>query len=101
MRNTLFSPIAAAAFGLALTASAASAQDVIVYDAYDDYPPPYEIVEVPPPPPAAVVEVPGPGPTRVYGWVAARPASCGEYHYWDGARCLDAREDPPDTGPRW
>lgn len=49
MRNTLFSPIAAAAFGLALTASAASAQDAIVYDAYDDYPPPYEIVEVPPP----------------------------------------------------
>jgi hypothetical protein len=46
-------------------------------------------------PPARVA-----GP-RVYGWYSAvspRAADCGEYHYWDGVRCLDARYDPPNMG---
>jgi hypothetical protein len=46
-------------------------------------------------PPARVA-----GP-RVYGWYSAaspRVADCGEYHYWDGERCLDARYDPPNVG---
>jgi len=30
-----------------------------------------------------------------------RPANCGEYHYWNGAYCADAREQPPYVGPRW
>ncbi len=34
------------------------------------------------------------------GWVWARPANCGEYRYWNGTRCLDARDYPPDLGPR-
>ena len=34
------------------------------------------------------------------GWVWARPANCGEYRYWNGTECLDARDYPPDLGPR-
>jgi len=29
-----------------------------------------------------------------------RPLSCGEYRYWDGARCVDARYNRPYLGPR-
>lgn len=29
-----------------------------------------------------------------------RPRSCGEYHFWDGFRCVDARYVEPDTGPK-
>jgi hypothetical protein len=25
-----------------------------------------------------------------------RPANCGEYRYWNGIRCVDARVAPPD-----
>jgi hypothetical protein len=28
--------------------------------------------------------------------VVARPANCGEYRYWNGQRCVDARIVPPD-----
>jgi hypothetical protein len=30
-----------------------------------------------------------------------RPSNCGEYHYWNGAYCADARVRPPYVGPRW
>jgi len=26
--------------------------------------------------------------------------SCGEYNYWDGERCVDARYNKPYLGPR-
>ena len=26
-----------------------------------------------------------------------RPANCGEYRYWNGQRCVDARAVPPDV----
>jgi hypothetical protein len=26
-----------------------------------------------------------------------RPANCGEYRYWNGERCVDARVVPPDV----
>lgn len=29
-----------------------------------------------------------------------RPQSCGEYHYWDGTACLDARYNDPYLGPK-
>ena len=32
--------------------------------------------------------------------IPARPVSCGEFHYWDGERCVDARFHDPYTGPR-
>lgn len=37
----------------------------------------------------------------VYGWVITRPTSCGQYRYWNGDRCVDARYRPPDLGHRW
>jgi hypothetical protein len=32
--------------------------------------------------------------------VPVRPASCGEYRYWNGDRCVDARYNDPYLGPR-
>lgn len=29
-----------------------------------------------------------------------RPASCGQYRYWNGQRCVDARYHDPYLGPR-
>ncbi|MGE0630670.1 MAG: hypothetical protein AB7O43_23030 [Hyphomicrobiaceae bacterium] len=46
--------------------------------------------------------VPG---TRVYGYYRRAPVAvappvaygnCGVYHYFNGRRCVDARNDPPD-----
>jgi hypothetical protein len=72
--------------------------DVPAYfpDQYDV--PPSRVVRPAPPPPMAYPPADGPA---VFGWVAERPASCGEFRYWDGTQCLDARDDPPYVGPRW
>jgi hypothetical protein len=32
---------------------------------------------------------------QVSGRVFVRPGNCGEFRYWDGMRCADARVDPP------
>lgn len=29
-----------------------------------------------------------------------RPLSCGEYHYWNGDRCVDSRYNKPYLGPK-
>lgn len=29
-----------------------------------------------------------------------RPLSCGEYHYWNGVACVDARYNDPYLGPK-
>ena len=29
-----------------------------------------------------------------------RPRSCGEFYYWDGRACVDARKYPPYVGPK-
>ena len=40
--------------------------------------------------------------TRVYELIPPpRPANCGEYRYWNGEYCADARDHPPYVGPRW
>lgn len=61
------------------------------------YPPP-AVVPVAPAPvpiaPAPVVE----GAAVVV--VPARPISCGQYHYWNGVTCVDARYNTPYLGPR-
>lgn len=31
-----------------------------------------------------------PDGTAVYGW-----RHCGDYHYWNGSTCVDARDTPP------
>lgn len=32
--------------------------------------------------------------------VPVRPLSCGEYHYWNGEACVDARYNDPYLGPK-
>jgi hypothetical protein len=32
--------------------------------------------------------------------VPLRPTSCGEFHYWNGVACVDARYNKPYLGPR-
>jgi hypothetical protein len=32
--------------------------------------------------------------------VPVRPMSCGEFHYWNGSACVDARYNNPYLGPR-
>jgi hypothetical protein len=32
--------------------------------------------------------------------VPVRPVSCGQYRYWDGDHCVDARYNNPYVGPR-
>jgi len=32
--------------------------------------------------------------------VPIRPLSCGEYHYWNGVACVDARYNDPYLGPK-
>jgi hypothetical protein len=49
-----------------------------------------------PAPGSAVVVESADGPVLV----PLRPASCGQYHYWDGTRCVDARYHDPYLGPR-
>ncbi|MBM3544408.1 MAG: hypothetical protein FJX44_07895 [Alphaproteobacteria bacterium] len=31
--------------------------------------------------------------------ILLRPTSCGQYHYWNGVACVDARYNNPDLGP--
>jgi hypothetical protein len=57
-------------------------------------------------PPAAVV-VPQPAPVvppvvveQPVIVLPPRPASCGEYRYWNGQYCVDARYNRPYLGPR-
>jgi hypothetical protein len=57
------------------------------------YPPP-AVVPAVPVTPAPVVEG---APVVV---VPARPISCGEFHYWNGVACVDARYNNPYIGPR-
>lgn len=33
-------------------------------------------------------------------YYSRRPRSCGEYYYWDGRACVDARKYPPYVGPK-
>jgi len=44
-----------------------------------------------------VIVVPNEPVVRI---IPARPASCGEFHYWDGEHCVDARYNDPYLGPR-
>jgi len=66
---------------------------------YGPYAVPPPVVVVPPAVavvPPAVVEV----PEAVVVLPPPRPASCGEYRYWNGQFCVDARYNTPYLGPR-
>lgn len=63
------------------------------------YPPGYVPPQVYVPPPAVV-----PGAVVVQPEVIIvpppRPASCGEFRFWNGVACVDARYNKPYLGPR-
>jgi len=99
-----------AAPGPSLSAAATTAQASMIHEVqlfprryYRTHPyavPPGAVVVQPPivapvvPEAAPVVEG---APVVV---VPLRPASCGEYHYWNGVACVDARYNNPYIGPR-
>jgi hypothetical protein len=60
-------------------------------------PPPLAVPAVPAVPvaPPVVVEEP------VVVLPPPRPVSCGEYRYWNGQYCVDARYNTPYLGPRY
>jgi hypothetical protein len=57
-----------------------------LYDPRARYLPPPDRIEMSP----EVVEVPPP-----------RPRSCGQYRYWNGEYCADARYERPYVGLKW
>jgi hypothetical protein len=56
------------------------------------------VVPAVPADPAAPVAVPGSPPGIAV--VPVRPTSCGEFRYWNGTACVDARYNTPYLGPR-
>jgi hypothetical protein len=50
-------------------------------------------VDAPPP-------VVNPENPAIIAIVPVRPVSCGEFHYWNGSACVDARYNNPYVGPR-
>jgi hypothetical protein len=62
---------------------------------YRRYGAPAEIVV-----PAPVPDATAPAVEAAPVLVPVRPLSCGEYHYWDGQTCVDARFNKPYLGPR-
>lgn len=93
---------AVAALGFLGSIGVAFAADDYYYDGYGERYVPQVVVPARRPdlyrgPP--IVQAPYAPP--VYGWVILRPSSCGEYRYWNGVRCVDARYRPPYVGPRW
>jgi hypothetical protein len=87
---------------LAAGASEASAVEVVGYwkryCRYDDCTGTNVVVVPTPAVHAAPVVVPGSPP--VIAVVPVHPVSCGEFHYWNGSACVDARYNNPYIGPR-
>lgn len=66
-------------------------------DVYDD-----DDLDDPPPPPRADPDPPPPDTVPDVDLLPPpRPANCGEFRYWNGEYCADARDQPPYVGPRW
>jgi hypothetical protein len=58
----------------------------------------YGVLPDAPPPDVPVDTAVVPGDVPVV--VPVRPLSCGEYHYWNGEACVDARYNDPYLGPK-
>jgi hypothetical protein len=61
------------------------------------------VVVVQPTAPAVVATTPPVVATEnppIVAIVPVRPVSCGEFHYWNGSACVDARYNTPYLGPR-
>ena len=61
---------------------------------------PYAVPPVAPVVPPAVEVVPPVVVEEPVIVVPLRPASCGEFRYWNGTACVDARYNTPYLGPR-
>ena len=74
------------------------------YCRYNDCAGTPNVVVVPTPAPPVVPAVPAPVAVPqsppVIAVVPVRPVSCGEFHYWNGSTCVDARYNTPYIGPR-
>ena len=74
------------------------------YCRYNDCAGTPNVVVVPTPAPAVVPAVPAPvvvpQSPPVIAVVPVRPVSCGEFHYWNGSTCVDARYNTLYIGPR-
>jgi hypothetical protein len=57
---------------------------------------PSEVVVVPAPVPDGTAPVVEAAPILV----PVRPLSCGQFRYWNGTQCVDARYNNPYVGPR-
>jgi hypothetical protein len=61
------------------------------------------VVVVQPSAPAVVATTPPVVATEnppIIAIVPVRPVSCGEFRYWNGSACVDARYNNPYVGPR-
>ncbi len=88
-------------------------QAPIADDTYVPPPPPGAVPQAPtalpaPVAPGAVTQAPAvvsPAPAVVTQapvvMVPVRPASCGEFRFWNGFACVDARFNTPYLGPRY
>ena len=65
------------------------------YCKFHDCTTPQVNVTVDAPPPVVNPENPA-----IIAIVPVRPVSCGEFHYWNGSACVDARYNNPYVGPR-
>jgi hypothetical protein len=94
MRRLLFFASGLSALALSTGASLAQSVDVEVYS-----PPRYsssyygEAYQVRP---GARVYGYRAGPVTVEPQIILRPTSCGQFRYWDGSACVDARDNPPN-----
>lgn len=61
---------------------------------------PYAVPPVAPVVPPVVAVVPPVVVQEPVIVVPMRPASCGEFHFWNGVACVDARYNKPYLGPR-
>jgi hypothetical protein len=59
-----------------------------------------DAIPVPVPVPQVAVQAPIADAPVVVVLPPPRPASCGEFHYWNGEACVDARYNNPYIGPR-
>ena len=96
MLRSILGPAAVAVIGLSAAIGSANALDAAV----DEDPMVEEGMMEPEAAPEEAAEaqkdVPAP---RVKGFTTRRPTSCGEFKYWDGTKCADARDKKPTPLP--
>lgn len=101
MLRSILGPAAVAMIGLAAAIGSANAQDAAVEEGYmveegmaPETMDAAEAAELEGAAAADQAQQEAPAP-RVKGFTARRPGSCGEFKYWDGTQCADARDKKP------